>query len=145
MKKILAILSLTIGLSMLAQAQCDKKMTWTASKAEFLDESGAVQDTKDVTVVVETSSKYLKITHSDDLADSLTGNVKDLKCDWALGSKNGKIEYSCDLIEKSGESNNSKLTVESKDAKVMILLHIERNDGKKMDIRIPVDSFKESS
>ncbi len=145
MKKILMILCLTIACSTIGYSQCDKKMTWTASKAEFLDESGAVQDTKDVTVVVETSGKYLKITHSDDLADSLTGNVKDVKCDWANGSKNGKIEYSCDLMEKSGESNNSKLTVESKDAKVMILLYIERNDGKKMNIRILVDSFKESS
>lgn len=145
MKKIASILVLAVFSISLAHAQCDKKTTWTASKAEFLDESGAVQDTKDVTVVVETSPKYLKITHSDEPEDSLTGQVKEVNCGWIKGSKNGKIVFSCDMTERSGDHANSTLTIESKDEKIIILLYIERSDGKKMNIRIPVDNFKETS
>jgi hypothetical protein len=144
MKKIL-LLALIICSANWVWAQCEKKIVWTASKAEFLDETGAVQDTKDVTVVIESSGKYIKITHSDDLADSLTGPVKKLNCGWTEPYKNGKLVYECDLSERSGDMANSTMTVEAKDSKIIIYLHVETPDGKKMNIRIPVENYKEST
>jgi hypothetical protein len=144
MKKIL-LLAIIICSANWVLAQCEKKIVWTANKAEFLDEAGAVQDTKEVTVVIESSGKYVKITHSDDLNDSLTGPVKELKCGWSEPYKNGKLEYKCDLSERSGDMANSVMTVEAKDSKIIIYLHIETPDGKKMTIRIPVENYKEST
>jgi hypothetical protein len=144
MKKML-LLALMICSANLIWAQCEKKITWTANKAEFLDDSGSVQETKDVTVTIESSGKYVKITHSDDMADSLTGAVKELNCGWSQPFKNGKVVYKCDLMERSGEAANSTMTVEAVDSKITIFLNIITPDGKKMTIRIPVESYKESA
>jgi hypothetical protein len=144
MKKIL-LLALIICNANLIWAQCEKKITWTANKAEFLDESGAVQETKDVTVTIESSGKYIKIIHSDDITDTLTGPVKEVNCDWSQPYKNGKLVYKCDLAERSGDMANSTLTVEAKDSKITIYLNVITPDGKKMSIRIPVENYKEST
>jgi hypothetical protein len=144
MKKIL-LLALVIFSANWVWAQCEKKIVWTANKAEFLDETGAVHETKDVTVTIESSGKYVKILHSDDLNDSLAGVVKEVNCAWEQPYKNGKMVYKCELLKTSGESANSTLTVEAKESKIIIYLNIETQDGRKMTIRIPVESFKEST
>ena len=144
MKKIL-LLALVVFSANCLSAQCEKKIIWIANKAEFLDESGSVQDTKDVTVTIESSGRSVKITHSDDMNDSLTGPVKGVNCDWSQPYKNGKMVYTCDLAERSGEAASSTMTVEAKDSKIIIYLNINTPDGKKMTIRIPVESYKEST
>lgn len=144
MKKIL-LLALVICSANCIWAQCEKKIVWTGNKAEFLDEAGAVNETKEVTVVIESSGKFVKITHSDDLNDSLTGPVKELNCGWSEPYKNGKIVYKCELAERSGDVAASTMTVEAKDSKIVIYLNIVTPDGKKMTIRIPVENYKEST
>jgi hypothetical protein len=86
----------------------------------------------------------VKITHSDDLSDTLMGPVKEINC-WSEPFKNGKLVYKCDLSERSGDIANSTMTVEAKDSKIIIYLYIETPDGKKMTIRIPVENYKEST
>jgi len=143
MKKTLFFLAITTLVSSCLFAQCDKKVTWTASKGEFLDEAGNLQDTKDVKVFIQTSRQEIIIVHSDDESDTLRGKVKEITCDWKEPFKNGKITLKTDLTERSGEYANSIITIEAKDTHITILLHIEQPDGRKMQIRIPIDSYKE--
>jgi hypothetical protein len=124
-------------------AQCEKKVTWTASKGEFLDEAGNLQDTKDVKVFIQTSKQEIILIHSDDESDTLKGKIREITCDWKEPFKNGKITLKADLTERSGDYANSVITIEAKDSHITILLHIEQPDGRKMQIRIPIDSYKE--
>ena len=143
MKKIFLFLCFGVLIGMTSFAQCGKTITWTAAKAEFLDDSGRVQDTKDVTVTIHTSSKRITIIHSDDESDSLAGAVKDVACVWKDAFKNGKSTIKADLMEKNGEYNSSTIIIEAKDSKIIINLSFQAPDGSKKQIRIPIDSYKE--
>jgi len=143
MKKTLLFMAFATLVTSGLFAQCDKKVTWTASKGEFLDEAGNLQDTKDVKVIVQTSKEEIILVHSDDESDTLKGKVREITCDWKEPFKNGKITLKTDLTERSGEYASSMITIEAKDAHITITIHIEQPDGRKVQIRIPVDSYKE--
>ena len=143
MKKTLFFLAFATLVTSGLLAQCEKKVTWTASKGEFLDEAGNLQDTKDVKVFIQTTKQEIILVHSDDESDTLRGKVREIICDWKEPFKNGKITLKTDLTERSGEYANSVITIEAKDAHITIILHIDQPDGRKVQIRIPVDSYKE--
>jgi len=143
MKKIPIILAVLTAINISVFAQCDKKVAWSASKADFMDEAGNIQDTKNVTVAIYTNKKEIKITHSDDVMDTLQGVIKEFSCDWKQPYKNGKTVMKADLMEKNGEHMNSIITIEAIESKISISINMEGPDGKKMVIKIPVDNYKE--
>ena len=143
MKNFLILLFAGLLAGAYATAQCNKKIVWTASKAEFVDGTGNVQDTKEVAVILHTSDKSITIIHNDEPADSLHGPVKDIQCDWKEPVKTGKITLSGELGDRSGETNKCTLVIEARDSKIIILLTVDRPDGEKKYIRIPIDSYKE--
>jgi hypothetical protein len=143
MKKIFLFLLLAAFISSSGFAQCGKKITYTAAKAEFVDESGNVQDTKNVQVQIKTSGQRISIMHSDDESDTLAGPVKEVKCNWKTDYKDGKTVFTVDLSEKNGDYSSSTIVIEGKDSKLLITITIKGNDGSVKSIRIPVDSFKE--
>lgn len=143
MKKILLMLLLSAGCNLIIFAQCTKKVTWTASKADFLDESGNLQQSKDVKVTIQTTSKEIRIVHSDDEADTLQGPVKEDTCQWNEPFKKGKTILKADLTERDGTYSNCLLTIEGLEGKILISLKVEAPDGRKFSIKIPVDSYKE--
>jgi hypothetical protein len=143
MKKILTILFLGMLVVATGYAQCGKKITWTASKAEFMDDSGKVAETKDIKVIIRTSGQRIHIMHSDDETDTLSGPVKEVQCNWKDSYKNGKITFKADLSERDGTYSGSTLIIEAKDSKIQIDLSFEGPDGNKKHIRIPVDGYKE--
>ena len=144
MKKILPLLLVVLSLSELGFSQCGKNLTWTASKAEFLDDSGAVQDTKTVKVTIEQTAGRIKIVHYDDEGDSLAGPVRDIACSWKDPYKIGKSTIKADISEKNGEFTSSVITIEGADSKITVHLQFENNDGRKMHVRIPIDSYQEN-
>ncbi len=143
MKKILLTLIITAAFAPAIFAQCDKKIIWTAPKAEFLDEAGNLQETKDVKVIVKTTAKEIIIIHTDDEGDSLKGVVKESTCNWKTAFKDGKTIMKAEMSDRGGSSLNGELTIEGNSSKIVITLKVDAPDGKKMSIRIPVDSYKE--
>ncbi|HMH32879.1 MAG TPA: hypothetical protein VK543_07605 [Puia sp.] len=143
MKKILLILFLGLLIAGTGHAQCGKKITWTASKAEFMDDSGKVAETKDTKVIIRTSGQRIHITHGDDETDTLSGPVKDVQCSWKEAYKNGKTTFKADLSERNGTYSGSVLVIEARDSKIQIDLSFEGPDGSKKHIRIPVEGYKE--
>ena len=146
MKKSLLILSVLVAFTTTSLfAQCGKTVIWTAPKAEFMDEAGNIQDTKEVNVIIKTTNKEITIVHSDDVNDTLKGTVKEDTCDWKEPFKNGKTILKADLADHGGKYENSTITIEAKESKISISIQMETPDGKKLVIRIPVESYKEEA
>ena len=143
MKKLLLLLLIGMFAGGAATAQCDKKIIWTASKAEFVDDSGHVEDTKDIGVTVHTSGKWVLIIHNDDPTDSLSGPVKDIECNWKEPVVNGKMTIHADLSERNNQSMKSSLVIEAKDSKTIMLVTFQRDDGTSKHVRLVIDSYKE--
>jgi len=143
MKKLACAFVALVAFTTIASAQCEKKVLWSAPKADFVDENGSVQDTKNVNVAIYTSKKSIRITHDDDLTDSLYGAIKEFTCDWKQPFKNGKSIIKADLQEKNGEYVNSTITIEATDSKILITISMIAPDGRKMIIRVPVEGYKE--
>jgi|SRR6516164_8232907 hypothetical protein len=142
MTKILISMLFLIGSGTSAFAQCDQKVIWTAPKAEFADEAGNVQETKDVTVIIRTNRKEIKITHSDDETDTLQGLIKEFNCDWKEAFKTGKTVMKVDLSDRNSQMMNSVVTIEAKDSKISVSILAQAPDGTKKLIKIPVDNYK---
>ena len=141
-KKIFLILScLLIGL--ISSAQCDKKITWTASKGEFMNASGEVEKTMNEKIVVETDKTTIVLKHGDREEDALKGDIKEASCDWKEAFKNGKTKFKSVLEEPSGDIKDAVITIEGKDGKLTILVELVNMEGKKL--RIYVDSYKENN
>lgn len=143
MKKIIFILIASVSFAISVSAQCDKKIIWSAAKADFVDENGNVQDTKNVKVAIYTNKQNIKITHDDDLTDTLFGTIKEVICDWKQPFKNGQMTIKTDLQEKNGEYTNSTIKIEATDSKILITINMVAQDGRKMIIKVPVDGYKE--
>ena len=143
MKKIAFVLAVLMAFNISLFAQCDKKISWSAQKADFMDEAGNIQDTKNVKVMVYTNKKEVMILHGDDVMDTLRGFVKEMTCDWKQPYKNGRMIMKADMSEKNGESLNGSVTIEAIESKITIWLRVESPDGKKMVIKIPVDNYIE--
>ena len=143
MKKIILLSVSLFTFSLLTQAQCDKKVTWVASKAEFLAPDGKVDDTKNEKVVVEISGKEVKLTHGGHAEDVLKGAITELSCLWTKPYKNGKTTFKTLLEETSGDTKDAIVTIEGKDGKITITIVFESNNGRML--RITVDSYKETS
>jgi hypothetical protein len=143
MKKLLLIVFISIVAGKIAIAQCDKKLVWTASKAEFVDDSGHVEDTKDIGVTVHTSGKWILVIHDDDPTDSLWGPVKDIQCNWKESMKDRKMTIQADLSERNSQNMESSLVIEAKDSKTTMLLSVHRSDGTTRHIRLTIVGYKE--
>lgn len=78
-------------------AQCDKDVFYSATKAEFLDSNGTVQKTEETHVTVQISHKKITLTHNDDVSDQLTGEIKNLECNWSdpLSKAKRHLKRSC--------------------------------------------------
>jgi hypothetical protein len=142
MKKLLAIGILFI-IASAAHAQCNQTVTWTASKTEYVDASGAVQNVKTDALVIKTTADHITVTVTTNNDDSeiIEGDVKNLVCAWTDAFKNGKTSFTSVLAKANGETKNADITIEGKNEKIMFLVEMANMNGVKM--RIPVDGYKE--
>ena len=126
--------------SLQAISQCDKKVTWYASKGEMLDISGALLDTKIDSIFLETDPQKIKLRFKSD-QKTLEGTVKEKTCDWKEPFRNGKTVYHANVTVESGTSN-AIFTVEAKDGKITLTLTIDARADKKFLIYI--DRYEEA-
>ena len=135
--------SLIIGLAGIAQ--CDKKITWTASKGEFVDVNGKIEETMNEKIVIEMDKKQIVLKHNDKEDDALTGEIKELTCEWKVPYKNGKMSFKSQLTEPNGDIKNAIVTIEGTDGKILITVDVAdpSGSGENKKIKIYVDSYKE--
>lgn len=146
MKKIFLLVFVSLTFGLVGMAQCDKKLTWTASKGEFVDASGNVEQTMNEKIVVEMDKKQVVLKHGDNEDDALTGEIKELTCEWKDPYKNGKTSFKSQLAETNGDIKNAAVTIEGKDGKIVITVDVTdpSGSGDNKKIKIYVDSYKES-
>jgi hypothetical protein len=138
-KTILAFVILFItGLQ--AMAQCDKKVTWQASKADMFDAKGNLLQSKEGIITVETDPQKITVSFKESPEDGLEGTITEKTCDWKDAFKNGKTVYHT-TVYVDGKNSNAIFTVEAKDGKITISVEIEIMEGRKFVIY--VDTFEE--
>ncbi|HEU4575556.1 MAG TPA: hypothetical protein VFS36_11195 [Chitinophagaceae bacterium] len=143
MKKTIFLSAAAFIISVAAVAQCGKSVTWTGTKTEFMDENGNLQRTDNGKVQCRMDDKSIVFVHNDEENDAISGDIKDLSCQWQEPFKNGKTSFSSQLQESSGDLKDGKITIEGKDGKINIYLDISAPDGRKMKVKFYVDSFEE--
>jgi hypothetical protein len=143
MKKIILLSLGLFTISLLTRAQCGKTMVWSASKADFLDAGGNLQETKEDKIVIETSDNQIILKHGDKPEDILKGNIKELNCNWTTPFKNGKTTFKTLLEEASGDTKDALVTIEGKNGKITIVIVSVSNQGRM--IKIEVEDYKENS
>ena len=146
MKKIFLLVFVSLTFGLVGMAQCDKKITWTASKGEFVDASGKVEQTIDEKIIVEMDKKQIVLKHNNQEDDALTGEIKELTCEWKVPYKNGKTSFKSQLAEPNGDVKNAVVTIEGIDGKILITVDVTdpSGSGDNKKIKIYVDSYKES-
>ena len=121
-------------------AQCDKKVTWYASKGDMVDISGNVLDTKVDSIFFETDPQKITLRFKAD-QKTLEGTVKEKTCDWKEPFRNGKTIYHAS-VTVDGTLSDAVFIVEAKEGKITLSLEIEARQGRKFLIYI--DRFEEA-
>jgi hypothetical protein len=132
--KAILICFILFATSLHAISQCDKKVTWYASKGDMLDASGTLLDTKIDSIFLETDPQKITLRFKSD-QKALEGTVKEKTCDWKEPFRNGKTIYHTTVFV-DGRTSNAIFTVEAKDGKIILSLTIEARADKKFLIYI---------
>ncbi len=141
MKKIVFALTLVLFSHAVSFAQCNKKVTLTSSKTEYLDSTMVVQKTEDEKSVVELSESEVSISPGNE-DHKMTGIINSNTCNWTIPFKEGKSIIKATLSDKSaGDTKNITITIEGKDGKVTLLAEVEEMPDRK--IRVQIDTFEE--
>jgi hypothetical protein len=124
-------------------AQCNKTITWTGSKTEYLDGKGVVQKTDVAPVTVQTTTNHITITVKpvNSEPDVIEGDIQALACSWNEAFKNGKTSFKSVLAKSNGETKDASVSIEAKDGKITLFLELENSNGLKL--RVPIDNYKE--
>jgi hypothetical protein len=138
MKKALLIFALSSAI--IADAQCDKDVTYFSGKAEFLDSAGKVERSEQGKVVVKVSKTHILLTHNDDDNDTLNGEITDLACKWSKPFKKGKTTFNTRFVDHSGDTKNANVSIEGIEGKMVILINF-KEWGK--TLRLEPDSYDE--
>lgn len=139
MKAILGIFILFVT-SLQAVSQCDKKVTWYASKGDMFDASGTRLDSREDSIFLETDPQKITLRFKSD-QNALEGTVKEKTCDWKEPFKNGKTVYHAS-VTIDGRTTNAIFTIEARDDKITLSLDIEEMKDKKFLIYI--DRYEEA-
>lgn len=139
MQNIILALALVLLTSLASIAQCDKKIKWQAAKAEMIDQSGTVMDTKEGITITSDSKKILfELAAEPD--NPLEGVVNETACEWKEAFKNGKTVIKANISGRDGNSSPATITIEGKDGKLTLILDMERMQGRK--VRMNLDKYE---
>ena len=117
-----------------AISQCDKKVTWYASKGEMYNTSGTLLDTKVDSIFIETNPQKISVRFKSD-ENSLEGTVKEKICNWKEPFRNGKTVYHT-VVSIDGTLSNATFTLEARDGKITLSMVAEAMADKKYLIYI---------
>ena|ERR1700761_3532720 len=140
MKTIILILSLFIAGLTVGYAQCDKKILFTSSKTEHLDDKGQLTRSDDEKAVVIIDNSDIHITINDD--HKLTGIIKSKDCNWTVPFKEGKSVLKAVISGDDGQDRNVTITIQNKDGKIILLFDAE---GEEDHVRVTADKFEEAA
>ena len=122
-----------------ANSQCDKKVTWFATKGEMYHTNGTLLDTKLDSIFFETDEQTINLRFKFD-DKPLDGTITEKICDWKEPFRNGKSVYHARVFVDE-ESSNAIFTVEAKDGKITLSLEIEVRKERRFVIYI--DKYEE--
>lgn len=134
------LMSILFVTSLQAISQCDKKVTWYASKGDMFDATGTLLDSKVDSIFLETDPQRITLRFKSD-QKSLEATVREKSCEWKEPFKNGKTVYHT-TVSIDGNSSNAIFTVEARNGKVTLSLDIEAMAEKKFLIYI--DRYEEA-
>lgn len=141
------MLLLVVGISLAAvegvQAQCDKSVKITASKTEYLDESGGLmRESDENTEIKYNKTEFNVLITREGQEQKMSGKIRSATCEWKTPFAEGKTVLKVDLSSPSGDSRPVTITIEGKaGAKVTIL--VEFDERPEMKVRIIADEHKE--
>ncbi len=142
MKTILLAVLLSTGFVMASQAQCDKKLILSASKAIFLAADSSEERSEESAITIEITKTSIHIKHGEGPNDVIDGDIKDLVCEWKESLKNGKSSSSKVVFTNpNGESKNGKITVEGKAGVLTFWFELDEDQGRR--IKVPIEKAKE--
>lgn len=139
MKKILAAVALLLAGYSFSYAQCDKKVTLSSSKTEYLGADSLVQRTEDEVSEVIFDKTSITVKRAD--KSPMTGTINSSTCNWTTPYKEGRMVLKTTFTDGS-ESKDVTITVSGKDGKVTFLAEVIGEDRK---IRLAVDKFEEKT
>ncbi len=144
MKSILIAVFLLAAGSTVCLAQCDKKVNFSSSKTQHLDENGALKQADDETTVVEFNKTDITVSINHDGQDQkMTGTVKSYACDWNVPFKTGKTTMNVSLKNDDGEARDFTVTIEGKDGAITLLA--ENKDHPDDKIKLEAVKFEEKN
>lgn len=140
MKQKILFLIINTALVTCCYSQCDKKNILSATGAEILNELNEVKikDTLRVTTI-KYNSKVIEIISE---YNTLYGTIDSIYCNWKLPFKEGTTYIKGTLNYENGDQWVTKLTINGKDGKLILLVDIEHPEANKM--RFVLDKFEES-
>ena len=138
MKKMIFSLLLCSAIGITSYAQCNQKVTFNASKTDYLDATGGVQQSKTENTLVNFDNQDVSILCN---GQQIVGTVVSSSCDWKKTYTEGKTVLKANINDKNGDSKNATLIMEGKDGNVSLLVEVENMPTRKF--LLPVDSFRE--
>ncbi len=120
------------------KAQCDKRLTLTSSKTEYLDASGIVQRSVDENTRIDIDQKSISISPGND--HTMTGAILSSTCAWKTAFKEGKSEFKTEF-EDNGTLKKINVVIEGKNGKVSFTVSFA--DEPEKVIRVWSDTFEE--
>ncbi|SFP70989.1 hypothetical protein [Parafilimonas terrae] len=137
MKKLTLFVSAFVMCAFAANAQCDKKIKWNASKMEMVDTSGNVRS-KDGIITVITGDGKIVVTAAED-NEQLSGGITDYVCNWK-DRNNGSMSFKSLLTDTHGKERHATITIEAKDGKTVMVFSAEEELTK---MQLPIDAYEE--
>ena len=138
MKKIILTLLLGSTIGIHSYAQCNQRVTFNASKTDYIDSKGSVQQTKDEQTVVNYDNEDLSILNN---GEQWTGTIVSSSCDWKKNYAEGKTVLRANVSAKQGDAHNAVVTVEGKDGNVSMVLEMDNMPLRKF--QMTADAFRE--
>jgi hypothetical protein len=132
--KAILITFILFATSLQAISQCDKKITWYASKGDMLDANGTLLDTRVDSIFLETDPQKVTLRFKSD-QKALEGTVKEKTCEWKEPFRNGKTVYHAS-VNVDDQTSDAVFTIEAKDGKITLSVTIESKADRKFLIYI---------
>jgi hypothetical protein len=132
--KAILITFILFATSLQAISQCDKKITWYASKGDMLDANGTLLDTRVDSIFLETDPQKITLRFKSD-QKALEGTVKEKTCEWKEPFRNGKTVYHAS-VNVDDQTSDAVFTIEAKDGKITLSVTIESKADRKFLIYI---------
>ena len=139
MKKQILFLFIFLASSTYCFSQCDKKIVLSSGGAERVTEKNEIEGTDERRTTIVYDSKVISITPGD---YTLEGKVDSIQCDWLVPFKEGKTVVMATLTRPDGELMKTKLTIDGKDGKLIMLAEFDDPGANKL--RFVLDKFEEN-